>query len=81
MCKLLHLVFIFSVWRITTKGVHVSDEADLWFAKYLGIEGCKLYCYPVDGAPRKSKLRPQVAEKQFDVGIVNIFLFPSQLGP
>ena len=62
-----YILLFFSVWRISTKGVHVSEEADLWFAKYLGLEGCKLYCYPEDGVPRKSKLRPQVAEKQFDV--------------
>jgi uncharacterized protein YcbX len=42
-----------TVFRITMPGaVHVSDEADDWFSKYFGMEGCKLYSYPIDGTPR-----------------------------
>lgn len=44
-----------TVFGLTAPGVHVSDEADDWFAKYFNIEGCKLYCFPNNGIPRYSK--------------------------
>ena len=67
------IIILFSVFRITTKGVHVSEEADLWFSKYLGLEGLKLYCYPVDGTPRKSDLKPKIAETQYGVSFQSPF--------
>lgn len=48
-----------TVWTITTEGVHVSEEADEWFARFLNLEGCKLYCYPVDGLPRRTRDKGQ----------------------
>lgn len=42
----------FSVFTRKTKGVHVSNEADQWFQKYLNIPGCQLFCLPSDGVPR-----------------------------
>ena len=37
----------------------MSEEADHWFAKFLGLEGCKLYCFPTDGEPRRTRDKGQ----------------------
>eukprot|EP00111_Clytia_hemisphaerica_P007756 TCONS_00022532-protein len=48
-----------TVWSITAEGVHVSQEADDWFAQVLNLEGCKLYCFPTDGPPRRTRDKGQ----------------------
>ncbi|XP_066913937.1 mitochondrial amidoxime reducing component 2-like [Clytia hemisphaerica] len=54
-----------TVWSITAEGVHVSQEADDWFAEILNLEGCRLYCFPSDGVPRKTKVKN--VGQQFDM--------------
>ncbi|XP_012554883.2 mitochondrial amidoxime reducing component 2 isoform X1 [Hydra vulgaris] len=56
------------VFGLSAEGVHVSEDADLWFQKYFKHNGCKLYCFPKDGRPRftqeKSIKRKKFADDQ-----------------
>lgn len=42
------------VFQKSAVGVHVSQEADDWFAEYLNVKGCQLFCFQLGGKPRFS---------------------------
>lgn len=71
-------LFIFRVFQKSAVGVHVSQEADDWFAEYLNVKGCQLFCFQLGGKPRFSDdNNGKVANYSNEKDTVNHFVFVS----